>query len=279
MIAKFVTAVIIMFITKEFVEELKRLGLNSYEAKLWTALLSKGVASAGELSDIANVPRSRAYDVLESLSKKGLILEKVGKPIKYVAIHPDEAIKRIKKRISEDALKQAELIDKAAKSEILQELSVLFNRSVEQVNPAEISASIQGRHNLYDHLSYLINGAEKEILITCTPAMVSSMFKILSEELVKANAKGVKVKIGVKKEKAIKEIVGSYENIFDFRDLGNIKSGIVIIDNANSLFLLTDESSALTQADSALWINNPYLSNSVKSFIDDSWDRFDKLKF
>ncbi len=52
---------------QRFLTKLKEFGLNSYEAKIWGALLSRGVSSAGELSDISNVPRSIAYDVLESL--------------------------------------------------------------------------------------------------------------------------------------------------------------------------------------------------------------------
>jgi sugar-specific transcriptional regulator TrmB len=62
-----------MIMQKDFIEKLKVFGLNSYEAKIWVALLSRGVSSAGELSDISNVPRSRSYDVLESLEKKGFI--------------------------------------------------------------------------------------------------------------------------------------------------------------------------------------------------------------
>ncbi|MDP3765021.1 MAG: helix-turn-helix domain-containing protein, partial [Nanoarchaeota archaeon] len=45
--------------TNKTEKQLKNLGLNSYEVKIWTALLSRGVSTAGELSDIANVPRSR----------------------------------------------------------------------------------------------------------------------------------------------------------------------------------------------------------------------------
>ena len=77
--------------------------LNIYEAKIWTGLLQKGVASASELADISGVPRSRSYDVLETLEKKGYIMQKLGKPMKYVALKPDEVIKRLKSRISERA--------------------------------------------------------------------------------------------------------------------------------------------------------------------------------
>ncbi|UCH12946.1 MAG: hypothetical protein JSW18_02215, partial [Candidatus Omnitrophota bacterium] len=44
-----------MIVEKEFLNKLRDFGLNTYEAKLWTALLSRGVSTAGELSDIANV--------------------------------------------------------------------------------------------------------------------------------------------------------------------------------------------------------------------------------
>ena len=92
-----------MIVQKDFLNKLKDFGLNSYESKLWIALLSRGVSTAGELSDISNVPRSRAYDVLESLEKKGFIVMKVGKPIKYLAVPPTEVIERVKKKVLEEA--------------------------------------------------------------------------------------------------------------------------------------------------------------------------------
>ena len=48
-----------MIVKEEFLSKLRRyFSLNLYEVKIWTALLSRGVSTAGELSDIANVPRS-----------------------------------------------------------------------------------------------------------------------------------------------------------------------------------------------------------------------------
>jgi len=68
-----------MITDQETIKKIKSFGLNTYEVKIWTALLSRGVSTAGELSDIANVPRSRSYDVLESLEKKGFVIMKPGK--------------------------------------------------------------------------------------------------------------------------------------------------------------------------------------------------------
>ena len=99
-----------MIVQKDFLNKLKDFGLNSYESKLWVALLSRGVSTAGELSDISNVPRSRAYDVLESLEKKGFIIVKVGKPIKYLAVPPAEVVERVKKKVQEEAELQSNIL-------------------------------------------------------------------------------------------------------------------------------------------------------------------------
>ena len=115
-----------MIVKNEFLARLRRyFSLNLYEVKIWTALLSRGVSTAGELSDIANVPRSRSYDVLESLEKKGFIVMKLGKPIKYIAIDPNEVVERVKKRISEEAKQKESDLDKIKESSLLQELNVL----------------------------------------------------------------------------------------------------------------------------------------------------------
>src|SRR5210317_1067700 len=110
-----------MIVQQDFLNKIKDFGLNTYEAKIWTALLSRGVSTAGEISDIANVPRSRSYDVLESLEKKGFIIMKVGKPIQYIAVSPEEALDRVKKGIQREADSQMEILDEFASSNLLTE--------------------------------------------------------------------------------------------------------------------------------------------------------------
>ena len=59
-----------MIVKDEFLSRLRKIfDLNLYEVKVWTALLSRGVSTAGELSSISDVPRSRTYDILESLER------------------------------------------------------------------------------------------------------------------------------------------------------------------------------------------------------------------
>jgi sugar-specific transcriptional regulator TrmB len=124
---------------------LRDFGLNSYESKLWAALLSRGISTAGELSDIANVPRSRSYDVLESLEKKGFIIVKIGKPIKYIAVPPEDVLERVKKKIVENADKQSKMLEQFKDSELLDELNLLHKTGIDLVDPSELSGALKGR--------------------------------------------------------------------------------------------------------------------------------------
>src|SRR3972149_1681458 len=137
-----------MLVQKDFLNKLKDFGLNTYESKIWTALLSRGVSTAGELSDIANVPRSRAYDVLESLEKKGIIIMKIGKPIKYIAVPPSEVVKRVQNKLKEDMDRQTVQLEQVKTSDIMSELQMLHTQGVEKVDPTEMTASIKGRSNI-----------------------------------------------------------------------------------------------------------------------------------
>ncbi len=86
-----------MLVKQELVNKIKDyFGLNIYETKVWLALLGKGVASAGEIAEISKVPRSRTYDVLETLERKGFSIVKIGKPVKYIGIKPRIILERLK---------------------------------------------------------------------------------------------------------------------------------------------------------------------------------------
>ena len=90
-----------MLVKDDLINKIKDyFGLNVYETKVWLALLSKGIASAGEISTISGVPRSRTYDVLESLEKKGFAIEKLGKPVKYIGVKPGIILEKIKNNVN-----------------------------------------------------------------------------------------------------------------------------------------------------------------------------------
>ena len=85
-----------MIVKPDMVKKVKEyFNLNIYETKVWLALLSKGIVTAGETAELSGVPRSRTYDVLESLEKRWFAIVKFGKPVKYIAVDPNAVLEKM----------------------------------------------------------------------------------------------------------------------------------------------------------------------------------------
>jgi HTH-type transcriptional regulator, sugar sensing transcriptional regulator len=252
-----------MIVEKNFLSKLKDFGLNSYESKIWTALLSRGVSTAGELSDIANVPRSRSYDVLESLEKKGFVIMKLGKPIKYLAVPPAEVIERVKKRINLEAESQQKLMEELSVSEVLSELNLLHTQGVNLVEPTEISGSIRGRENIYNHLESCIKNAKESVhIITSTQGLVrksTALFKSLK----KAKDRGVSIKIAAPITKEAQAYMEKLKEIAEVKDVKNVNARFCVIDGKEVTFLLTNDTEVHPSYDVAVWVNTPYFAEAM----------------
>src|SRR3990167_8147151 len=154
---------------KQFLLDLrKHFRLNIYEVKIWTALLSRGIASAGELSDISGVPRSRCYDILESLEKKGFIIMNIGKPIKYLAVKPEVILERVKENIENEASSIATQIESIKETDEFKELELLHKTGIQHVDIASISKSIIGRTLINRHIKDLISKAKSDVVVVTT---------------------------------------------------------------------------------------------------------------
>ena len=152
---------------QETIKKIRMFGLNTYEAKLWAALLSRGISTAGELSDIANVPRSRSYDVLESLEKKGFVVMKLGKPIKYLAVPPKEALGRVKKQIEKNTQKHLLDINNTEFNNLIDTFQKIYERNTNKIG--SLVAILKGRENIYKHLGFLFKDAKKDIVLAVEP--------------------------------------------------------------------------------------------------------------
>ncbi|MBU0530789.1 MAG: hypothetical protein KKC05_03895, partial [Nanoarchaeota archaeon] len=157
-----------MVATTEALDALKSIGLNLYERKIFVALLAKGIASAAEVSDIANVPRSRSYDVLESLAEKGFVLVQPSKPIKYVALKPRDALERTKETLRKQHEIIIDRIDKLKASTILGELESIHKEGLSLVNTSEMTGTLKGQAIINRHLGSILREAKKNIDILTT---------------------------------------------------------------------------------------------------------------
>lgn len=260
-----------MIVKEEFLSKLRRyFSLNLYEVKIWTALLSRGVSTAGELSDIANVPRSRSYDVLESLEKKGFVIMKVGKPIKYYAVHPSEVVERVKKNMKEDADTKIKRLEELKAGEIIGELNTLHKQGVELVEPADLSGSLRGRHNLYNHIELTIRNAEESVVIMTTTQGLIRKVEGLKETFEKIKKRGVKIRIAAP---LTKECIGAVKDISDVADIRHspTKGRFILVDGKEVIFMVLDDKEVHPTYDIGIWVNTPFFASALEDMFDLAW--------
>ncbi len=75
------------------------MGLTDYESQVYLSLASLISANAFEISENSGVPRSRTYDVLKSLHKKGFVDITRGKPLKYSVVPPQDVFEKSRQNI------------------------------------------------------------------------------------------------------------------------------------------------------------------------------------
>jgi sugar-specific transcriptional regulator TrmB len=262
-----------MIVKEDFLNKLRQFfGLNLYEVRIWTALLSRGVSTAGELSDIGEVPRSRAYDVLESLEKKGFVLMKVGKPIKYLAVEPKEVVERVKRSIKDEADQNILKLKELNQTDVISELNSLYKNGVEFIEPADLSGAIRGRHNIYSHLETMVKKSTKSINIVTTSKGVLRKIDTLSPTLNKLAKRGVSIKISAPETEENKQTLKEISKIAEIKELKNINARFCIVDGNEMMFMMMHDDEVHPSYDLGIWVNTPYFAKAMNDLLNNSWN-------
>lgn len=265
-----------MIVKEEFMSKLRRyFNLNLYEVRIWTALLSRGVSTAGELSNIGHVPRSRAYDVLESLEKKGFVVMKLGKPIKYIAVEPKEVIERVKKLIQLDANSNIDKLKELNTTDALQELEQLHKQGIEFVDATDLSGAIRGKHNLYSHLEMLIKNAEKSITLVTTEKGLIRKVEALKSVLQKLSKKGVNIRVAAPVTKESANAIKELKNIAEVKDCGNLNARFCIVDGKELMFMIMHDDEVHPTYDVGVWVNTPFFASALENMFNVAWKDLD----
>ncbi len=261
-----------MIVKEEFLSKLRRyFGLNLYEVKIWTALLSRGVSTAGELSDIGNVPRSRSYDVLESLEKKGFVIMKLGKPIKYIAVAPSEVVERVKKNMKEDAEERIIRLENMKSTEVIGELNTLHTQGIELVEPTELSGSLRGRHNLYNHLELTIRGAEETVTLMTTTQGLIRKVDSLKPTFEKLKKRGVKIRIAAPITKECRNVVKDLSEVAEVKHIDKITARFCVVDGKELIFMVLDDKEVHPTYDVGIWVNTPFFATALENLFEIAW--------
>ncbi len=255
-----------MIIKQELVKRIKDyFNLNIYETKVWLALLSKGIASAGEVSELSGVPRSRTYDVLESLEKRGFAITKIGKPVKYISIKPTEIIEKMKTKTMNDAHERVKTLSELKATSEYAELEQLHNSGISPIKSHEITGSLKGRSNIMGKMRDLVENTEKELVLCTSIVDFEDKSRVLVPALEKLYKNNIKIKLALS---------GDPERVRRFTTRLNIKSRqtdnpgrFIISDKKQALIMITPEHS---EEEMGVWLNSPFFTESLANIVENA---------
>ena len=144
------------------IQNLGRLGLKEYEAKIYVALVGLGEANVRKIHEASGVPRPRVYDVLNSLAEKGFINIRQGSPLMYSAVRPDSMVSFLKKDL-----------DGAARDSVktLEALSLDAQQNYSPIWYVHSDWTIQR------NLEMLAEGVRRELIVLCFNTATLDEFK------------------------------------------------------------------------------------------------------
>lgn len=267
--------------SQKVLDILKTLGLNSYERKLFVTLLAKGTSTAGTLSELSGVPRSRTYDVLESLADKGFVVIQSNKPLKYVAVPPEEALERLRKKHEEDYKVMSERIDEIKKSRSLNELISLYKNGIKTTDPSEFTGAIKGRRAMHQQLETLLRKAENSVSLLTSGEGLMELYENQNKLLRDAAKRGVNIRIAApitKETRSILKDLGSFASVRNIDRLKDLRGRIAIVDGKEIIMALTDEKNTHPTQDLHLWSRSKHVAGDVlEPLFEMIWKSAEKL--
>ena len=258
-----------MIVKPELIKKLKGyFDLNIYETKVWLALLSKGISSAGEIAEISSVPRSRTYDVLESLEKRGFVIQKLGKPVKYIAVKPEIVIHKLKNNTTQEAEERINTLSTLKDTSEYKELQELHKTGIEPIKNHELSTSIKGRSNLYLQMKSVMDTASRTIHLSSSAFELMKKQKMFKDTFAKLKKRNVDIMV----------MIGDDES--EARKLSKklgvkvksrpIHARFVIVDKSELIFTIKP-TSVHEDFDYGVWINSPFFTSSLAYMFEIAW--------
>lgn len=235
-------------VKRDFRQMLELADLTEYEREVLSTLVFEGRLEAKAVAQKAGVPKSKVYDVLESLSGRGLVFceDEAARPKKYLAARPE---------IIEDNLTQDLQRIRALSDDIEAELTELYEAGIEGAAEEEISNYVSIQDSEAAIASEVFNALSGAQTIRAS----GDEFRWLQEstrlqdKLSDLASSGGDVKLLTSQEEAspgLQRLASSLTGSgLEIRTSGDLQSRTIIIDEEMVLFEVRKRSPKATEPD------------------------------
>jgi len=207
-------------------------------------LLKRYPATGYEVSQIANVPQSRAYDTLKVLEKEKIVVAANSKPVTYTPIKPTELTQRYKRKVNSTI----EFLDK--------------NLPHVKDDYTEPILSISGSANIREKVIEIVKNAQKEIYVE----IWSYDFRLMEQHFLDAYNRGVEIKIV-----GYDNFKSNFGLVFEHGSAKEIETSLggrmIILAADNKEGIIGNSSYVNAENVHVVWTKNPGIVLLIKEFI------------
>lgn len=237
---------------------LREIGLNAYEIDSYLVLVSGGQMTAMAVSEQANVPYSKMYEVLNSLKEKGWIKSTESRPFKYYPVPPLEATRLTKLRLED---KYANLENTLAET-----LQPLYEQRELVERPEMII--LRGQQAVLNKIEDVLKKASVEIVVAA-PEFAKPVIA-LAEPLLGSGSglkKSVTIKFMAAGKKADWAFVKKFGALGEIRLRDHMFGGGIIADGKEAMLFLGEDKPSMV-----IWSNHVGLVGFAREYFQLLWD-------
>ena len=131
----------------------ERFSLGEYEIEAYLAVLEQGELTASEIADRTEIPQPRVYDTVRSLSDRGLVELRESRPMKIVAVAPDDAFGNVQQSLDD----------------LVSELEARYTAPARDTEAVSL---VKSRSTILRYFEEIIEDAEYELVLSLTPDLL-----------------------------------------------------------------------------------------------------------
>ncbi|SDJ50978.1 TrmB family transcriptional regulator [Natronorubrum texcoconense] len=239
----------------EAVDAFERLGLTSYEAKVFIALHRLGSGTARDVADVTDVPRSQVYSVAESLEERSLLEVQQSSPIRYRPVSIEEARNTLEKRFEREQERAFDYVEGVKEESATEETQ-------------EDLWTVRSRDRVDSRVVDLLSQADDRIIFgTRLPTFVTESIERTIRERAAA---GVSV-IVISRTDEIRDRFAAIDGVEtetppDFRESDERSGRIVVVDGESILLSVVDDDGSET----AIWSSDSLFASVLIQLIEAS---------
>jgi len=256
--------------TRNILQPLLEIGLSKYESKVYLTLISEGVSTAKNISDVTGIPYGKVYEIINSLSYKGFAMILPTKPMKYRAISPYQAIQTAKKNTQEKYNK--------IENHFI-ELDQQFKKNKKFIGSKTAFNIITGRSNVVNKIEEMIKKAKNNINIYCTANTLSRL--VLHKEALKEAAnKGIKISIaGITNKENLQEITSL--NFCEIKHIPKTNNNLFSVDGKESMIIepTPDDDNIIYGRDFGIIASSDSFTRFLDNYFVSNFNKAREIKF